>query len=258
MSRLLVRRSREEAAAQAADIILTCVALRPRAVVGLATGATQAPVFAEIVRRSRADGISFRQVTFFHLDEYCGLPPDHRLAMARELARSFLDLIDAVPERLPLLDGNAADPVAEACRYEMAIRDAGGIDLQILGLGANGHIAFNEPGSPIESRTRVVTLSSETRARNRAGLPAGEMVPKRALSLGIATILEARAILLVAAGADKAQALRAAIEGPETTSCPASALRRHPGLTIVADRDAAAGLTRVSGSTASGLRCDIG
>jgi glucosamine-6-phosphate deaminase len=179
--------------------------------------------------------LSFARVTSFNLDEYCGLPADHPstfLAYMREKLFSLVD-IDASKAHLP--DGSAVDPDAVAAAYEASIAKAGGIDLQLLGIGQNGHIGFNEPGSPAISRTRRVSLSPLTLAANAADFPSGEMPPPHAITMGIATILEAREIILLATGAGKAAALEAAINGPVSENCPASFLRLHPHVTIVCD-----------------------
>ena len=225
-------------------------ALRRPAVLGLATGGTTLPIYAALVEAHRANGASFRHATTFNLDEYVGLDHEHPASFARFMRGALFDHVDIDPGRVHLLDGAAPDPVAEAARYERAIKAAGGIGLQFLGIGANGHIGFNEPGSPLASRTRCVTLTPSTRDANRRFFGGGT-VPARALTMGIATILDAREIILAATGARKARAVACAIDGPITPECPASALQTHPSATIICDRDAAAGLNRRS----SGAPC---
>lgn len=232
------------AAARAADIIAGEVRARPDSVLGLATGATMDPVYADLVRRHRDAGLSFAGVTTFNLDEYVGLPPDHRGSYHRAMADALFDHVDLRPDRAFLPDGMAADPAAEADRYERLIAAAGGIDLQLLGLGRNGHIGFNEPGSDFASRCRVVQLDPDTRAANLPHFGPGEDTPPFAITMGIATILGARTCLLLATGAAKADAVARMIEGPVDPACPASALRTHPDVMVLLDRPAAAGLCR--------------
>jgi glucosamine-6-phosphate deaminase len=216
---------------------------RPDAVLGLATGATPIPIYRRLVAQVRHGRLSFRQAASFNLDEYVGIGADHPASFRHAMQRHLFDHVDLDPARAHVPDGSAADLEAEAARYEHTIRQAGGIDLQLLGIGRNGHIGFNEPGSALDSRTRVVTLAPATRAANRRAFPPGETVPTRALTMGIGTILEARAIVLVATGAAKASAVAAALEGPVAPSCPASALQAHRGAAIICDAAAASGLT---------------
>src|SRR5690606_19947837 len=173
----------------------------------------------------------------FNLDEYIGLPQDHPASFRAYMRRHLFDQVDLPPGsgRLPGVDGD----IIKACEdYEAAIRDAGGIDLQLLGIGRNGHIGFNEPGSDFESRKREVELTPCTRAANKADFPADESVPGSAVTMGIGTILEAREIVLVATGASKAEALRAAFKAPPSADCPASALQAHPRVRVFCDTDA--------------------
>lgn len=232
-------------AAFAADLIADRIAERPDAVIGLATGSTPMPIYAELARRVAAGALDLSAVRFFALDEYVGLPPDHPMSY-----RAFLD--DHVtrpcgldPAQLRVLDGLADDLPAECADYETAIRTAGGIDLQILGVGHNGHIAFNEPTSSFASRTRVVALTQQTVDANTRFFGDGERVPLLALSQGIGTILEARRLVLIATGAGKAPAIRSAIEGALTSSVPASALQLHPKVTFLVDEYAGSMLARV-------------
>ncbi|ATN37303.1 glucosamine-6-phosphate deaminase (plasmid) [Rhizobium sp. ACO-34A] len=219
---------------------LAClVAERPNAVLGLATGGTMQPVYAELLSMARTQGISFAGIGSFNLDEYVGLAPDHPQSYWHFMREHLFDHIDADPGRLAIPHGNAPDPVAEALRYEDRIRRAGGIDLQLLGLGSNGHIGFNEPGASFSSRTRVETLAEETRRANARFFGKGEHVPSEAITMGIASIMEARSIVLLAIGSGKAAAVRAMIEGPVSEDCPASALRSHPDVTVVLDVAAA-------------------
>ncbi|MDI6871111.1 MAG: glucosamine-6-phosphate deaminase [Bacillota bacterium] len=223
---------------RAAGIVASQVARKPGCVLGLATGVTSIGLYEALVERYRAQEISFSRVTTFNLDEYLGLGPDDPRSFAYFMRRHFFSRVDLDPARVHLLNGVAADPEEECARYETAIAEAGGIDLQVLGVGQNGHIGFNEPGTPPGSLTRVVRLSPETVRRNSR--LAGQPVPDRALSMGIKTIMQARRILLLASGRDKAAAVAEALQGEVTPAVPASILQLHPGVTAVLDRDAAA------------------
>ena len=194
---LIVLPSPEEVCASAARIVAEVLAAKPDAVLGLPAGNTPRPVYAELARLRRAGGLSFARAQTFNLDEYLGLPPDHPASFRRSMEEAFFRNVDLPPARAHAPDGQAADPAAAAARYEAAIAAAGGFDLVLLGIGANGHIAFNEPGSPFDSRTRVVTLNEETRAANRAAFGAEE-VPRRAITIGIGTILASRRCVLLA------------------------------------------------------------
>lgn len=239
--RLEVFDSAAEAERAAAGRLAGCLRAGPAAVLGLATGATMEGVYRALVAQVEAGGVSLARATSFNLDEYLGLPPDDPASYRATMERLLFARTDLPRDRAHLPDGLAADPEAEARRYEAAIAAAGGLDLQLLGLGRNGHVGFNEPGSPADSRTRVVRLSEATRAANRAQFPPGRAVPERAITLGIATILEARALLLLVTGEAKHAALARSLSGPPSPDCPASLLLGHPALTVLADRAAAAG-----------------
>ncbi len=230
---LEIRATAEAAEEAAAERIAATVRARPQAVLGLATGRTMIGVYRALL----ASGADLTQATTFNLDEYCGLSADHPGSFRAFMAQNLFGPARMRAERTHFPGTDAA--AGEA--YERAIAAAGGIDLQILGIGTNGHIGFNEPGSPVSSRTRAVTLSPATRAANAPQFAEGE-VPERAVTMGIATILDARAILVVATGAAKAPALAAALEGPVSPDCPASFLARHPDVTVIADSAAASGL----------------
>ena len=206
--------------------------------IGLAAGATMEPVYGEACAlAARRPGL-FAATGFFSLDELGGLPPDHPACFARFLHSRFLDPVGADPARVRLPRGEAAD----AAPYEAAIAAAGGIGLQLLGIGRNGHIAFNEPGSDADTRTRLVLLDPETRQALSPLFPPGEAPPARGLTMGVGTILEARRLLLVALGEAKAPAVAAALEGPVGPACPASFLRRHPDAVLLCDEAAASRL----------------
>jgi glucosamine-6-phosphate deaminase len=235
-----IERYPDAAAAEAAVAarLIARLAAAPDSVLGLATGRSMIGVYRHCVAAYRAGRVSFARMTSFNLDEYCDLPEGHPSSFAAYMREHLFGKVDADPARTHLPEGGADG--AEA--YEAAIRAAGGIDLQLLGVGRNGHIGFNEPGSPPDSRTRIVTLSPDTREANATDFPPGESVPERAVTMGLATILSARAIVLLATGAAKAEALAAALTGPVTTTLPASFLRHHSDVTVICDEDAASRL----------------
>lgn len=245
---LIVVTDHHTLAEAAADRVARLVTTRGDAVLGVATGSSPLGVYRVLAERARA-GLDFSRVRAFALDEYVGLAPDDPRSYAETLAAAFARPLGLAPSALHVPDGTRADLDA-ACRdYERAIEDAGGVDLQIAGFGANGHLAFNEPGSPVDSVTRVVELAERTRADNARFFAAAEDVPHQALTQGVATILRARTIVALAIGEAKAGALAAAVAGPIGPACPASFLRLHPDATIFADPAAAARLDRVGAAT---------
>lgn len=233
----------DEAGAVVADAVCRLLARRPEAVLGLATGRSPLPAYRELARRVLAGQVTFGRATAFLLDEYVGLPPGHprsnRTAIERDLTRA----VDLPPRALHGPDGTAADLAAECAAYEAEIAGAGGIDLQLLGVGADGHIGFNEPTSSLGSRTRIKTLTERTRRDNATFFTSPEDVPRHVITQGIGTILSARHLVLVATGEAKADAVGRAVEGPLTAMVPASALQLHPYATVVVDEAAASGLT---------------
>jgi glucosamine-6-phosphate deaminase len=232
--------SAEAVAVKAADLCAALIRRKPDARLGLATGATPQALYAELIRRHRLGELSFARVETFNLDEYLGVGPQHPRSFHRAMRESLFAHVDVDPGNTHLPAGDSADPAAEAAAYEALIEARGGIDLQILGIGRNGHIGFNEPGSSLGSRTRVETLSRATLRDNQLGKDFGP--PIMAITMGIATILDARALLVLATGAAKAPAVAAALEGPLAASCPASAIQLHPDATVLLDPAAAADL----------------
>lgn len=239
---ILIRDSAETGCRLAAKIIAKVVREKPAAVLGLATGRTPLQLYRELIRLHREEGLSFRDVTTFNLDEYVGLPPTHDQSYRWFMQEHFFRHIDIRPDRTHVPDGTAADLQAECRSYEARIAAAGGIDLQLLGLGRNGHIGFNEPTSSLRSRTWIKILSEGTLRDNSAVFGAFESMPRHAITMGIGTILDARRVLLLAFGPAKARAALCMVEGPLAALCPASALQLHPRATIVLDESAAAGL----------------
>ncbi|HVK30205.1 MAG TPA: glucosamine-6-phosphate deaminase [Nocardioides sp.] len=234
-----------EVASLAADVIEAVVRTRTDPVLGLATGSTPLPTYRELVRRHvDGSGPSYDRVRCFNLDEYVGLPPGHPESYRATIARELTDALGIAPDRV-----HGPDPTPEGLptageRYEAALAAAGGVDVQVLGIGTDGHLAFNEPGSSLGSSTRLKTLTEETRRDNARFFGSIDEVPRHVLTQGLGTILRARHLLLLATGAAKAEALAAAVEGPLTASCPASVLQLHPHVTVLCDAPAASGLAR--------------
>jgi glucosamine-6-phosphate deaminase len=225
----------------AAEIVAARIRAKPDAVLLLPTGTTPLGMYGRLAELHAEEGQSFARATFFNLDEYLGLAPDHPASYHVYMEENFYGLVDADPAQVHVPDGSAPDPEAECERYEAAIREAGGVDLAVLGIGRNGHIGFNEPGAPFGSRTRVVRLAESTRRVNAADFE-GNRAPERAITVGMATVFEAREVLLLASGANKAGAVAAAVEGEISESVPASILMRHPDATFLLDGEAASSL----------------
>lgn len=211
-------------------------------VLGLATGSSPVAAYAELIRRHREEGLSFAGARAFLLDEYVGLPAGHPQSYHRFIREQLVDHVDLESATVLSPDGGAADPAAEAERYDAAIAAAGGVDLQILGIGVNGHIAFNEPGSSLASRTRVVALTRSTIEANARFFDRAEDVPRHALSQGLGTIREAHRIVLTATGEQKAAAVAQLVEGAVSARWPATVLQLHPHVTVVVDEAAASRL----------------
>jgi glucosamine-6-phosphate deaminase len=242
---IVVLDSPDDVARVAADRIAAVVRRRPDAVLGLATGSSPLGAYAEMARRVAAGELDLSDVRGFALDEYVGIPAGSPQSYRAVLDREVVRPLRMDPARVQVPDGAAADLDAAADAYEAAIAAAGGVDLQLLGIGANGHIGFNEPTSSFASRTRVKTLAPRTRADNARFFGSADAVPVHCLTQGLGTILEARELLLVAQGETKAAAVAAAVEGPLTSMCPGSALQLHPRATVVVDAAAAGRLQLV-------------
>jgi len=214
------------------------------AVLGLATGSSPLPTYQELLARHRAGtGPSYGGVRCFTLDEYVGLPVGHPESYRDTIYRELTDALGIPRDRVATPDPSEVETAG--ARYEEAIVAAGGIDLQVLGIGSDGHLAFNEPGSSLASLTRIKTLTTRTREDNARFFGSADDVPRHVLTQGLGTILRARHLLLVATGAGKADAVAAAVDGPVSASCPASVLQLHPHATVLLDPDAAAGLARL-------------
>ncbi|GAB2611160.1 glucosamine-6-phosphate deaminase [Pseudactinotalea suaedae] len=233
----------DEIATIGADAFCHLLDRKPEAVLGLATGSSPLTIYDELVRRHEAGAVSFAGATAFTLDEYVGLPADHPQRYRNVIASELTDRIDIHPGRVHGPDGLAEDIAAACAAYDAAIVQAGGVDLQILGIGTDGHIAFNEPGSSLASRTRIKTLTAQTRVDNArffGGDP--EAVPQHCLTQGLATIMEARHLLLVATGRAKSEAIHHLVEGAVSAMWPATILQHHPKVTVLIDAAAASRL----------------
>jgi glucosamine-6-phosphate deaminase len=242
---LVLKPNEEELGREAARIVAKAVRKNPALRLGLATGNTTVGMYQELVRLHQHDGLNFSRVITFNLDEYLGLVATHPQSFHCFMQQHFFSRVNVNPANIHIPDGAISGNYEQYCySYEQAIRDAGGIDLQILGIGRNGHIGFNEPTSSLGSRTRLKVLSKDTIEDNRKSFDAGEQIPECAITMGIGTILEAKRILLLASGSSKAASIANAIEGPVTASVTASALQLHPEVTFIVDEDAGANLKR--------------
>lgn len=228
-----------------AEIIAREVQAKPRPVLGLATGRTMESVYARLVEMHRAKRLDFSGCCTFNLDEYVGLPGTDKHSYRHYMNRLFFNQVNISLKNTHLPHGDARDLAAECERYERLIREAGGIDLQLLGIGQSGHIGFNEPPSEPNSRTRVVTLAPET-IRQNAPLFGADQMPSQAITMGVGTILASKKCLLLATGKSKAGVISRAIEGPVDTNAPASALQSHPHCTVVLDEAAASALSKAT------------
>jgi len=227
---------------RAARIVAELVRRKPNAVLGLATGSTPERLYAHLIRIAREEQLDFSRVTTFNLDEYEGLPASHPESYHSFMQRHLFDDLGLSIEQTNILSGMSPDPTAECADFEAKIRRAGGIDLQVLGIGSDGHIAFCEPGSSLAARTSLVALHPQTIADNSRFFDNEQEVPRKALTMGVGTILEARSCLILAKGEAKAGVWAKMIEGPVSSQVPASALQLHPWVIAIADTAAASQL----------------
>jgi glucosamine-6-phosphate deaminase len=242
--RVIVEPDFNSVSRKAAQFVGALVRRRPTCVLGLATGGTPLGLYAELIRMHREDGLDFSRVSTFNLDEYVGLDPTHPQSYRYFMQENLFQHINIDPRNTHVPDGRALDFEAHCEHYEKLIRESRGIDLQVLGIGSDGHIAFNEPGSSLGSRTRLKTLTAETVRDNARFFGSAEAVPRLAVTMGVGTILESRQCLLLACGKHKAQAIRDTIEGPVTAQVTASAFQLHRDVIAVIDEDAAQLLQR--------------
>lgn len=229
----------DEVSKLAAAEVAAVVREKPDAVLGLATGSSPVGLYAELIRLHKEEGLDFSQVTTFNLDEYIGLPPEHEQSYRYFMNEKLFDHINIDKENTHLPDGMAEDVDAFCYEYESMIDASGGIDIQILGIGSDGHIGFNEPGSSLASRTRIKTLTEQTINDNARFFEKKEDVPIYAITMGVGTILDVERIVLVAIGKNKAATVAEAFEGPVSCMSTASALQLHPDSIIFLDKDAA-------------------
>ena len=237
---VIIQPTKEEAIGIAADRVARLIRNKPAAVLGLATGSTPVLLYRKLVERH----LDWSSVRTFNLDEYIGLPAGHPQSYWAFMWENLFCHVNLRPENIHVPDGNAEDIPAFCQAYEEKIRAAGGIDVQILGIGTDGHIGFNEPTSSLASRTRIKTLTSRTTQDNARFFGNIRDVPQHVITMGIGTITEARQIYLLAFGDSKAQAIRGAVEGPVTALNPASVLQFHPATKVLLDQDAASQLSR--------------
>ena len=239
--RVIIQPDRESASIYAAQLIAEAIKHKPNLVLGLATGNTPCHIYQHLIAMNLAGKLSFTQVQTFNLDEYYGLSTDDPRSYHYFMQQKLFANVDIPPVNIHIPDGTVPpQDLRTYCRqYESDIRDCGGIDLQLLGIGMDGHIGFNEPGSSLASRTRVKTLCRSTKMQNAADFGSEENVPDLALTMGIGTIMEARAILLLAFGQSKSYILSEALEGPVTSWVPASILQMHHKLKVIVDEEAA-------------------
>jgi glucosamine-6-phosphate deaminase len=234
--RLIVVEDYEGLSWEAARLIARRLLVKPDLVIALPTGETPKGMYQNLVRLYRESLVDFSQAITFNLDEYLGIPEEHPQSFKSYMHRHLWDHVNLKGAHIP--SSLTSDPEGECVRYEELIREACGIDLAVLGIGENGHIGFNEPGTPWESETHVAKLSLETRQAAASHFGGLEEVPKLAITIGIKTIMRARKMLLLASGEEKAKALARALHGPITPAVPASIVQLHPKLTVVADRAA--------------------
>ena len=232
----------QDIAALAADAIVRLLGEKPDAVLGLATGSSPLGVYGELHRRCGAGEVSFARARGFLLDEYVGLPADHPQRYRSVIRHELEDSVDFAAGAVTGPDGTADDIRVACSSYEEMILAAGGVDLQLLGIGTDGHIGFNEPGSSLASRTRIKTLTAQTRADNARFFASADEMPRHVLTQGLGTISAARHLVMLATGSGKAGAVHRMVEGPVSAACPASVLQLHPHVSVLLDDAAAARL----------------
>ncbi|MEW6535199.1 MAG: glucosamine-6-phosphate deaminase [Candidatus Auribacterota bacterium] len=244
--KVIVKKTTEQMSREAAQIFADLIRQKPNCVLGLATGGTPVKMYQELIRMHKEEGLDFSKVITFNLDEYLGLPGDHDQSYRYFMNDNLFNHINIKKENTFVLNGTAKDPKLYCEGYEMLIKALGGIDIQLLGIGGNGHIAFNEPGSPENSRTRIVDLTKETIAANSDGrfFKDPKDVPTQALSMGVATIMEARKVVLIANKSSKADAIVKTVEGRVSVDVPASFLQKHKDSVVIVDEDAASKLSK--------------
>ncbi|MGA0333589.1 MAG: glucosamine-6-phosphate deaminase [Kiritimatiellia bacterium] len=242
---IIIQECPDAASLAAARLVARLVTENPRAVLGLATGSTPLMLYRELIRMHREEGLDFSGITTFNLDEYIGLPREHEQSYYSFMWENLFSHINILPENVHIPDGMTPDVPAACAAYEAAIVNAGGIDLQVLGIGSDGHVGFNEPTSSFASRTRIKTLTPQTLKDNARFFEGDESkVPHHCITMGIGTIMDADCVLMLAFGEKKAAAVAAMVEGPVASVVPASILQHHPRAKVFIDETAAAKLQR--------------
>jgi glucosamine-6-phosphate deaminase len=243
--RVVILPDADAVAKNGADIFIQQIQQKPNSVLGLATGSTPLALYQQLIAACQQKKISFKNVSSFNLDEYLGIAPTHPQSYRSFMNQHFFDHIDINKTSTHIPQGDADDPFLACEDYENKIKEKGGIDIQLLGIGRNGHIGFNEPSSSLMSRTRIKTLTRATIEDNARFFAPDEYQPHLAITMGIGTILDAKKIILLATGKSKASAIKACVEGPLSAACPASALQLHPQAVLILDEDAASELSDV-------------
>ncbi|WP_163930624.1 glucosamine-6-phosphate deaminase [Paraferrimonas sp. SM1919] len=241
--RVVILKDAQAVAHYGAQLFVKQIAQKPASVLGLATGSTPVNLYKELIKANKAGQVSFKQTTSFNLDEYLGLAASHNQSYRYFMNEQLFNHIDINIKNTHVPNGMHPNPKQAGSDYEQAITHAGGIDLQLLGIGRNGHIGFNEPSSSLASRTRVKTLTQATIDDNARFFAENEYQPELSITMGIGTIMESKQVLLLATGESKADAIAATVEGPISAMCPASALQMHQDAIIVIDEAAATKLT---------------
>ena len=236
--KLIVCKNYDEASRVAADVFAETLKAKPEAVLGLATGSTPEGMYARLAEMHEKEGLDFSKAKSYNLDEYYPISPDNRQSYRYFMEKHLFTKVNFPAGATHVLDGTASDPDAECRRYEAEIDEVGGIDLQILGIGENGHIAFNEPGDFLHAETHKTGLTESTIKANARFFSAGEVMPNAALTVGMGVIMRAKKILLIATGAKKKAAIKELLSGRISTACPASVLRMHRDVTIICDEAA--------------------
>jgi glucosamine-6-phosphate deaminase len=240
--KIIVTETYRELSLQAASLVAEEIKRCKKNVLGLATGSTPEGMYAELTKQYREGNLDFSAVVTFNLDEYVSLEPGHPQSYQYYMRQHLFDHVNILPENINIPSGCATDLEGECHAYDNKIEKAGGIDLQVLGIGANGHIGFNEPDSSLKVATHCVSLTEETIAANSRFFETPQQVPRKAVTMGVGSIMKAAKIILLASGSGKAEAIRLTTEGVVTTAVPASILQMHRDVTLIVDREAAAQL----------------
>ena len=236
--KIIVAKDYNEMSKKAAQIIAAQITLKPNSVLGFATGSSPVGTYQELAKKNQAGEIDFSDITTVNLDEYKGLPKEHEQSYIRFMNENLFDHVNIDKANTYLPNGMTETPDEECANYEKLIKELGGIDLQLLGIGHNGHIGFNEPSDRFEMNTHCVTLTERTIEANKRFFDSADDVPRQAFSMGIGTIMAAKKIVVVVSGEDKADALQKAVEGPITPAVQGSILQLHPDVTIICDEAA--------------------